>query len=141
MSMAKGVYVLVISVCNDIRINVGALGCKNFEKGLYAYVGSAQKGLEKRLERHLKKAKQKFWHIDYLLDNDAVKVLEVFSKEAGKPSECEIAEKISSCASKKGISMEGFGSSDCKCTSHLFKLKDYQFLREFMHEARMQSEY
>jgi len=130
MSMARGIYVLVISVNNDIRVNVGALGGVNFEKGLYAYVGSAQRSLERRIERHFRKTKRKFWHIDYLLDNDAVKVLEVLHKEAGKPDECKIAKKIS----KKGIPMKGFGSSDCKCASHLFKLKDYQFLREFMHK-------
>lgn len=129
--MVKGVYVLVISVSKDIKINVGALGGVNFEKGLYAYVGSAQNGLEKRVERHVRKAKRKFWHLDYLLDNDAAKVSKVFHKEVRKTEECKIALKIS----EKAIPTEGFGSSDCKCVSHLFKLKDYQFLREFMQET------
>jgi Uri superfamily endonuclease len=43
MSMAKGVYVLIISVGKDIAVNVGALGSVNFEKGSYIYVGFAQK--------------------------------------------------------------------------------------------------
>jgi len=30
--MVKGVYVLVISVGKNVRINVGALGAVNFEK-------------------------------------------------------------------------------------------------------------
>jgi len=135
--MVKGIYILVISISKNIRIGIGALGSKNFEKSLYVYVGSAQKHLEKRIERHLKKAKKKFWHIDYLLDNDAVEVLEVFCKEAEKLDECKIAKKI--CA--KGIPIKGFGSSDCKCASHLFKVKDYEFLLEFMHKTRMHSEY
>jgi len=118
------IYVLIISVSKDIRIIVGALGSINFGKGLYAYVGSAQRSPEKRIERHLKKAKRKFWHIDYLLDDNAVKILEVFSKEAERPSECRIAREIS----VKGFSIKGFGSSDCKCASHLFKLSDYKFL-------------
>jgi Uri superfamily endonuclease len=124
----KGVYVLVISVGKNVGINVGALGPMDFEKGLYAYVGSAQNGLEKRIERHLRKDKRKFWHIDYLLDNDSVKVVDVFCKEAGKPEECKIAEEIS----KIGIPIKKFASSDCKCKSHLIKLKitDYfQFSR------------
>ncbi|MEM2971564.1 MAG: hypothetical protein QW270_03980 [Candidatus Bathyarchaeia archaeon] len=41
----NGVYVLIIKVAKPISVNVGALGKINFEKGLYAYVGSAQKGL------------------------------------------------------------------------------------------------
>jgi Uri superfamily endonuclease len=131
MSMAKGVYVLVISVGKDISVNVGALGVVNFEKGLYAYVGSAQKSLEKRIERHLGRTKRKFWHIDYLLNDDSVEVLKVFYKNVGKSEECKVANKIG----ERGVPTKGFGSSDCKCKSHLFKLKDYQLLREFMLET------
>jgi Uri superfamily endonuclease len=128
--MAKGIYVLVISVDKNISVNVGALGTVNFEKGLYAYVGSAQKSLEKRINRHLRRTKRKFWHIDYLLDDDNVKVLNVLHENARKSEECKVANKIS----ERGFSIKGFGSSDCKCKSHLFKIEDCQFLREFMHE-------
>jgi Uri superfamily endonuclease len=128
MIMAKGIYVLVISVRKDISLNVGALGIVNFEKGLYVYVGSAQKGLEERIERHLGKNKRKFWHIDYLLDDDNVKVLKVFYERAGKSEECKVASEIG----ERCVSAEGFGSSDCKCRSHLFKIGRYQFLTEFM---------
>ncbi len=131
MSMAKGIYVLVLSVSKDIDVNVGALGCVNFEKGLYAYVGSAQNNLEKRIERHLRKTKQKFWHIDHLLDDAHVEVVKVFHKKAEKLEECKIAKNISEI----GVPVKGFGSSDCKCESHLFKVDGCQFLREFMHET------
>jgi len=137
MTMTKGIYVLVISISGDIRIDVGALGGIDFVKGLYAYVGSAQSGLEKRVQRHLRKTKQKFWHIDYLLDNNNVKVLKVFRKEAGKPDECKIAKKMN----RKGFPIKGFGSSDCKCVSHLFKLKSNEVLEELMLKTRMYSEY
>jgi len=133
MSIVKGVYVLVISVSKDISVNVGALGAVNFEKGLYAYVGSAQNSLGKRIKRHLRRAKRKFWHIDYLLDDDNVKILKVFHRNAEKSDECKIANVIS----ERVVPIKGFGSSDCKCKSHLFKLKDYQFLREFMHEIAL----
>jgi len=131
MIMSKGVYILVVSVSKDINVNVGALGSVNFEKGLYVYVGSAQNDLEKRIARHLRRTKQKFWHIDYLLDDVHVKVLKVFHKNAGKPEECRVVNKIG----ERCVPIKGFGSSDCKCKSHLFKLKDYQFLREFMFET------
>ena len=117
----KGVYVLVISVGKSIRVRVGALGNVLFDKGLYAYVGSAQNGLEKRVERHLRKAKKKFWHIDYLLDDDAVRVVKVFCKEAGKSEECRIARRLA----ERGVAVRKFGCSDCGCVSHLFMLKDY----------------
>ena len=129
----KGVYVLIISVGKDTKVNVGALGSIFFERGLYAYVGSAQNGLEKRVQRHLKKAKRKFWHIDYLLDDDAVRVVKVFCKEADKSEECRNARKLS----EKGIAVKRFGCSDCGCVSHLFRVNDYNLLRDFMSEMRV----
>ena len=129
--MTKGIYILVVSVSTDINVNVGALGSVNLEKGVYAYVGSAQNNLEKRIERHLRKTKQKFWHIDYILDDANVKVLKVFYENAGKSEECKVANKIG----ERCVPTKGFGSSDCKCKSHLFKLEDYQFLGEFMFET------
>lgn len=133
MSTVKGVYVLVISVGNDIMVRVGALGTVFFVKDLYAYVGSAQNGLEKRVERHLRKVKRKFWHIDYLLSNRFAKVMKVFYKKAGKIEECRIARKLSG----RGVAVKNFGCSDCACVSHLFKVKDYGFLREFMVEIQL----
>ena len=75
LNILKGIYVLIIQVSNDVAVQVGALGKLTFTKGLYAYVGSAQVNLEKRVGRHLGKEKRKFWHIDYLLGNNAAKVL------------------------------------------------------------------
>jgi len=74
----KGVYVLIISLAKDVNVKVGALGKIDFKKGTYAYVGSAQTNLLKRVERHLRKAKRRFWHIDYLLCNSNAKILKVF---------------------------------------------------------------
>lgn len=119
---------LIIHVSNDAAIQVGALGKLIFEKGLYAYVGSAQGNLEQRVSRHLRKEKRKFWHVDYLLDNDAAKVVAVFSKQADKTEECEVAKAIG----ERGEPVGGFGASDCSCKSHLFRVRDYYFLQEFM---------
>jgi Uri superfamily endonuclease len=116
----KGIYVLVISVGKKIRVNVGALGVVNFEKGVYAYVGSAQNNIEKRIERHLRKVKRKFWHVDYLLGTRFVEVMKVFYEEAGKAEECGIARKLA----EMGAPVLNFGCSDCSCRSHLFMLKD-----------------
>jgi len=128
----RGVYVLIISVNKEIAVGIGALGKVNFEKGLYAYVGSAQKSLEKRLERHLRKGKRKFWHIDYLLGSESVKVVKAFYKEAEKFEECKVAKKLS----EKGVPVVNFGCSDCSCVSHLFRFGDYYFLRNLMFDLR-----
>ena len=129
----KGVYVIVVLVRRDVEIKIGALGIVSFGKGLYVYVVSAQKGLEKRVERHLRKAKKKFWHVDYLLDNDAAWVVKVFYKEAERLEECRIAGKLS----EKGVAVVNFGCSDCDCVSHLFRVDDYGFLRDFVSEIRV----
>jgi len=129
----KGVYVIVVLVRRDVEIKIGALGSVNFEKGLYAYVGSAQNSLRKRVQRHLRKGKKKFWHIDYLLDNDAVKVVKAFYKEAGKSEECRIAGK----SSEKGVAVKDFGCSDCSCVSHLFRIDDCGLLRDFMSDMHL----
>ena len=124
----KGIYVLIIQLSEDIAVNVGAIGKITFKKGLYAYVGSAQTNLEKRIGRHFRKDKSKFWHIDYLLDNDAAKIAKVFFKNENKTAECTIAKAIS----EKGELIRDFGCSDCNCNSHLFYICDYSFLQETM---------
>ena len=124
----QGIYVIVIKVDKDTSINIGALGNLSFKKGLYAYVGSAQKNLQKRIKRHLRKQKRVFWHIDYLLDNPASKTVKIFFKQASKTEECTIAQEISI----RNEAVPGFGCSDCKCKSHLFRIKNTKFLQENM---------
>jgi Uri superfamily endonuclease len=116
----KGVYILLIAISKKILINVGALGSMKFKKGIYAYVGSAQNNLEKRILRHLKKDKIKFWHIDYLLENKAVTIFKVLFFMAAKKAECLIGQGIL----ERSSPIKNFGSSDCKCVSHLFKIKN-----------------
>jgi len=120
----KGIYVLVIQVSGDIKVYVGALGEMAFAKGLYAYVGSAQINMEQRIKRHLRKEKRKFWHIDYLIDNLASKVIKVFLKEGDKAEECKIAKGLS----RKSEPVAGFGCFDCNCRSHLFLIKNCEFI-------------
>lgn len=44
----KGVYVLIIQIDKAVSESIGALGEVAFRQGLYAYVGSAQKGVALR---------------------------------------------------------------------------------------------
>ena len=116
----KGIYILFISIKRDILIGVGALGKIKFTQGTYAYVGSAQNGIKKRVTRHLRKEKKKFWHIDYLLEQKDNSVEEIFYQKAPKKKECRIAEALS----KLGEPIKGFGCSDCSCVSHLFRIEE-----------------
>ncbi len=131
----KGVYVLIISVGRNVSARVGAQGVVKFEKGTYAYVGSAQSNLEKRIARHLRRVKKKFWHVDYLLDSPRVRICKILTKEAAKTEECRIADLL--C--RVGSPILSFGCSDCKCKSHLFKIKSSEFLKDSMQETVMGS--
>jgi len=126
--MLKGVYALIIQLDKDTGVNVGGLGKVKFEKGLYAYVGSAQVSLEQRIKRHLREEKHLFWHIDYLLNNSAARIEKVLYKQADKTEECDLAKAIG----ERGKPVEGFGCSDCSCKSHLFRIEDYRFLQKYM---------
>ncbi len=122
----KGVYCLVISVQKDIDVEIGAIGRKAFKKGKYVYVGSAQNSLEKRTARHFREGKDKKirWHIDYLLENAKAKPEKALYKNAGKQEECAIALHLA----KTEEPVKGFGCSDCKCGSHLFRMKSLKGL-------------
>lgn len=95
-------------------IGVGKLGNVMFDKGFYAYVGSAMNGLEQRIARHLRKEKKIFWHIDYLLDKG--RIVEVIRIESDRKQECGIAKRFA----ERFEPVPKFGCSDCDCTSHLF---------------------
>jgi len=124
----KGVYALIVKLEKDIKVNIGALGKINFKKGDYAYIGSAQNNLQRRIDRHLRDKKRKHWHIDYLLKNKKAKVTEVYYKTAGKEEECRIAKLLE----KNETPVKRFGCSDCKCASHLFKLENKKTIRKEM---------
>ena len=77
--------------------------------------------MEARLKRHLRRSKKIYWHIDYLLKNEKVRISQMWM--IPKSIECEIADVFNKepiCELVK----KGFGSSDCKCLTHLFYIKN-----------------
>lgn len=125
----KGIYLLIISLKYSTCIRMGALGDLTFHAGLYAYVGSGQNSIELRVARHQRKEKPLFWHIDYLLSNEAAKIIGVYYTDAQKRGECQIATLI---LENGGEPIAGFGCSDCKCLSHFFSVQGFQFLEQHM---------
>ncbi len=113
----RGVYILVIQLDRITEVEVGRLGMLRFAPGTYAYVGSAMRGIEARVRRHLRKRKRLRWHIDYLLAFPAARVTAVYVRETPKRLECEVADAL---AAECRV-VPGFGSSDCRCKGHLFR--------------------
>ena len=95
-------------------IFTGKLGCVSFPKASYAYVGSAMNGLRARLVRHLREEKKLHWHIDYFLRETEIE--EIILCQAEERVECSLAQALAG----EFQSIPGFGSSDCKCQSHLY---------------------
>ena len=128
--VSKGSYCLCIRVDRRMEVEVGAIGINEFQPGCYIYVGSALSGLEARIRRHLNTSRglptAVHWHIDYLLREDWATVEAVYTLSSDKRVECSIASTIS----EKGIPVKGFGSSDCHCDGHLFKVEDCNLLSE-----------
>ena len=126
----KGIYVLVVKIRKTISVEIGALGMLVFPAGLYTYVGSAQNNLELRVKRHMSKEKRLFWHIDYLLNDEAAEVIGAYYVAGDKDRECEIARMIN----ENGEPIAGFGCSDCHCKSHLFhseKIDPSKYMQKF----------
>ncbi len=110
-----GNYILVLELAEDRTIAVGRLGRVFFRKGHYLYVGSARKNLAKRIERHLRRRKTFFWHVDYLRDqSERCTAIPIRTRQ---PLEHEIARALDGIAE---WSVPGFGCSDCSCETHLF---------------------
>jgi Uri superfamily endonuclease len=108
-------YRLHIRVERDVTVAVGRLGRFVFPAGCYVYTGSARRGLEARIARHLRPAREKrlHWHVDHLLAAPGCRVERVTRHAAG---ECDLARRAGGT-----VPVPGFGASDCRagCGSHL----------------------
>ncbi|UIO98809.1 GIY-YIG nuclease family protein [Halobaculum sp. CBA1158] len=113
-----GTYTLLFAVPESIEVRVGALGTREFPAGGYAYTGSALgSGGFSRIDRHRRVAAGehdvRHWHVDYLGGHPGVSLAGVERVGDGVDAECRIARTLSAGP------IDGFGSSDCDCQSHL----------------------
>lgn len=122
--MNKGIYILEIHSSKSFTIELKAFHQIKFSKGFYYYVGSAQKNLAPRVERHLKRNKKLHWHIDYITSLPFIKISEVtiFPNEP-KEFECRLVNYLAGNY-ELIFPAKKFGNSDChKCNSHLLYSK------------------
>ena len=117
-----GTYLLVYELTERATLTVGALGSHELPPGGYVYVGSALgSGGFSRIDRHERVAAGthdvRHWHVDYLGGHDAVRLVETI-RLVGRDAECALADRLADRP------IEGFGSSDCDCVSHLAAYND-----------------
>lgn len=87
--------------------------------GWYVYLGSARGsgGLRGRLKHHLRPAASPHWHIDYL--RQAAQVKAVWYSTDTQSDECAWAAVCGELPEAQ-IAWQGFGSSGCRCQTHLY---------------------
>jgi Uri superfamily endonuclease len=114
-----GTYTLILHCRHERSIDTGKLGKMSVRKGCYVYIGSAfgSGGLLARIKHHCRISKSPHWHIDYL--RPAVEITEVWYSHDPIKREHEWASILMGVHGVK-LPLRGFGSTDCKCDSHLF---------------------
>jgi sugar fermentation stimulation protein A len=111
----SGLYIAVFYLPRARNVCVGKLGQFHFKKGVYFYMGSAQRNLSARLKRHSSKKKSMRWHIDYL--SSKARMLGTITISGPRKRECKLAKQLSKTFE---VPVLGFGASDCHCSGHLF---------------------
>ena len=123
--MTKGTYIIVLKNQQQQTFNVGKLGSITTQPGYYVYIGSAMGpgGIAARLAHHARISRRPHWHIDYLRAGTSFH--QAWALESEERKECEWAGVFAASDDAKQP-MQGFGSSDCSCTTHLYFLESYQ---------------
>ena len=135
LSDQSGVYALIVHLSSCRRIRIGKLGTYNFSNGFYIYVGSAfgPGGIKARIKHHSRKSLHPHWHLDYLRRIATVK--EVWYAKTEIRLEHHWADAAAKMP-KANIPVKGFGSSDCRCISHLFYVPKKPSVRYFKEKLR-----
>ena len=115
--MDNGTYILLVYLDKTQKIKPGKLPEILYKKGIYLYVGRALTGLQARITRHKRCKKKIYWHIDYLLQK--AKISDIWVR-FDYLDECSTAHTIQNSKPAVAKAIQGFGSSDCRCRSHLF---------------------
>jgi Uri superfamily endonuclease len=104
---------------SNSKAEIGKLGRLRFQSGFYVYVGSAfgPGGLNARIAHHVKISERPHWHIDYL--RPALDLNEIWFTYDSRHREHQWAGVLANFR-QTTFPISGFGTSDCRCNSHLF---------------------
>ena len=125
-----GTYALILFADANRSISIGKLGRFTVPPGFYVYVGSAcgPGGLSARIAHHEKISRRPHWHMDYL--RPALHLKEVWYSYDARGHEHQWANAMG-CLKGATRPIVRFGSSDCRCTSHLFAFSVRPSIRLF----------
>ena len=128
-----GTYALVIFLKERLHLQIGRLGTYEFPPGFYIYVGSALRGLNSRLKRHLSSEKSLHWHIDYLLLH--ARIIQIWYSLSNDKLECTWNAIVAGLSGATPF-IPGFGSSDCQCRTHLTRFLTAPSFDSFKRELK-----
>ncbi len=121
MKAGKGSYLLLFYCPQSVRVTAGKLGELTLQSGYYLYCGSAfgPGGVKARTDHHRRISQRPHWHIDYLRPH--LQLMEIWYTFDPQSREHHWSALL---AELRGASLPfpGFGSSDCRCPSHLLRL-------------------
>ena len=135
MRPIPGTYVLILAATDTRCLRVGQLGNLILRRGWYVYVGSAfgSGGLRARLAHHRKPAPRPHWHIDYLrLHAELRRIWYTYDPARREHEWAYLLQRLAGVE----VPMPGFGSSDCRCRSHLLRFGRQPLFRAFQREIR-----
>ena len=119
MRPLSGTYALIFKTQRNKRLIIGKLGTLTLQPGYFVYVGSAfgPGGLKARIGHHRKTFSRPHWHIDYL--SEYLSPAEVWYTYDATHREDHWSQVLANVRGAS-IPLPGFGSSDCRCISHLY---------------------
>ena len=129
LNSTPGTYALILALEAPTELQIGCLGRIQFDAPFYLYFGSAfgPGGLKARITHHLQPARRAHWHIDYL--RQEAEVLGAWYSSDRARLECMWANMA---LTHRGVSLvPRFGSSDCRCESHLLAVNKRPSLSAF----------
>jgi Uri superfamily endonuclease len=130
-----GAYALVLLCSQEGPVQIGKLGILQLRRGFYVYVGSAlgPGGIRARVAHHRKLSPRPHWHIDYL--RSLTSLDRVWYSHDRVCREHQWARVI--CALRgASVPIARFGSSDCRCKTHLFFFTRRPSFKEFRQKAQ-----
>jgi Uri superfamily endonuclease len=122
-----GTYIVVLKCSKAMKLPIGKSGTLAANRGYYVYIGSAfgPGGIKSRLRHHGKISSTPHWHIDYLRIETVI--YKAYAFYSYKHRECDWAAVIAE-NSDSIEPLKGFGSSDCKCRTHLYFFRTSKML-------------
>lgn len=132
-----GTYILLIYLRRGASLSIGRLGSHRFSRGWYLYVGSAfgPGGVAARCNHHRRVSPRPRWHIDYL--RAVAPLRAIWYSHQPRRLEHDWAGLLGG-ALGLSVPVEGFGASDCDCSSHLFYAASRPDIRHFSVHAQSQ---